>query len=130
MAEPTMAQVTAAMRAMIDKAMETPNEPVAMAIVDSAGNLLAYLTMDNLRIFSRRHALRKAHTSALMGLDSGENASRLHSQGRNIADQGDPMMTYGTGGVVIMKRRRHSRRHRRRRLPQRPGRRRPVPCRP
>ena len=103
MAEPTMAQVTAAMRAMIDKAMETPNEPVAMSIVDSAGNLLAYQTMDNLRIFSRRHSLRKAHTSALMGLDSGENASRLHSQGRNIADQGDPMMTYGTGGVVIIK---------------------------
>ena len=25
------------------------------------------------------------------------------AQGRNIADQGDPMMTYGTGGVVIMK---------------------------
>ena len=103
MAEPTMAQVRAAIDAMISKAMETPNEPVAMAVVDSAGNLLAYQTMDNLRIFSRRHALRKAHTSALMGLDSGENASRLHSQGRNIADQGDPMMTYGTGGVVIMK---------------------------
>ena len=53
MAEPTMAQVRAAMEAMINKAMETPNEPVAMAIVDSAGNLLAYQTMDNLRIFSR-----------------------------------------------------------------------------
>jgi glc operon protein GlcG len=103
MAEPTMAQVRAAMDAMISKAMETPNEPVAMSIVDSAGNLLAYQTMDNLRIFSRRHSLRKAHTSALMGLDSGENASRLHGQGRNIADQGDPMMTYGTGGLVIMK---------------------------
>ena len=103
MSAPTMSQVMAAMDAMIKKAMETPNEPVAMAIVDSAGNLLAYLTMDNLRIFSRRHALRKAHTSALMGLDSGENAQRLHSQGRNIADQGDPMMTYGQGGLVIMK---------------------------
>ena len=103
MAEPTMAQVRAAMEAMINKAMETPNEPVAMAIVDSAGNLLAYQTMDNLRIFSRRHALRKAYTSAMMGLNSGENAQRLHSQGRNIADQGDPMMTYGQGGLVIMK---------------------------
>ena len=103
MAEPTMAQIRAAMDAMINKAMETPNEPVAMAIVDSAGNLLAYLTMDNLRIFSRRHALRKAYTSAMMGLNSGENAQRLHSQGRNIADQGDPMMTYGQGGLVIMK---------------------------
>ena len=66
MAEPTMAQVRAAMEAMINKAMETPNEPVAMAIVDSAGNLLAYQTMDNLRIFSRRHALRKG---AYLGTD-------------------------------------------------------------
>ena len=90
MAEPTMAQVTAAMKAMVDKAMETPNEPVAMAIVDSAGNLLAYLTMDNLRIFSRRHALRKAHTSALMGLDSGENAQRLHSQAATSPTRATP----------------------------------------
>ena len=75
MPAPTMAQVTAAMRAMIDKAMETPNEPVAMAICDSAGHQLAYLTMDNLRIFSRRHAIRKAYTSAMMGLNSGETPS-------------------------------------------------------
>ena len=102
MSTPTMAQVQAAMVAMINKASETPNEPVAMAVVDSAGNLLAYLTMDNLRIFSRRHAIRKAYTSAMMGLNSGENAQRLHSQGRSIAEQGDPMMTHGTGGLVIM----------------------------
>ncbi len=64
-------QVQAAMKAMMDKAMQTPNEPVAMAIVDAAGNLEAYAKMDNLRIFSRRHALRKAYTSATLGLDSG-----------------------------------------------------------
>ena len=103
MSAPTMAQVQAAMSAMVKKGMETPNEPVAMAVVDSAGNLLAYLTMDNLRIFSRRHAIRKAYTSAMMGLNSGENAQRLHSQGRSIAEQGDPMMTHGQGGLVIMK---------------------------
>ena len=54
-----MEQVQAAMAAMMDKAMQTPNEPIAMAIVDAAGNLEAYAKMDNLRIFSRRHALRK-----------------------------------------------------------------------
>ena len=96
-------QVQAAMKAMMDKAMEKPNEPVAMAIVDAAGNLEAYAKMDNLRIFSRRHAQRKAYTSAIMGVDSGPHAERLHSQGRNIADLGDPMMTHGTGGLVIMK---------------------------
>ena len=55
-----MEQVQAAMKAMMDKAMEKPNEPVAMAVVDAAGNLEAYAKMDNLRIFSRRHAQRKA----------------------------------------------------------------------
>ncbi len=99
----TTEQVTAAMNAMLTKANETPDAPVAMAIVDAGGELVAYLTMDNLRIFSRRHALRKAYTSAVMGRDSGEHAAGLHAQGRNIADLGDPRFTHGQGGLVIMK---------------------------
>ena len=98
----TAEQVTAAMRAMLAKANETPDAPVAMAIVDAGGELLAYLTMDNLRVFSRRHALRKAYTAAVMGRDSGAHAAGLHAQGRNIADLGDPRFTHGQGGLVIM----------------------------
>ena len=98
-----MEQVQAAMTAMMAKAMQTPKEPIAMAIVDAAGNLEAYAKMDNLRIFSRRHALRKAYTSAIMGLDSGTNGQRLHSQGRSISEMGDPQLTHGQGGLVIMK---------------------------
>ena len=98
----TTEQITVAMAAMLAKANETPDAPVAMAIVDAAGELLAYLTMDNLRVFSRRHALRKAYTSAVMGRDSGEHAAGLHAQGRNIADLGDPRFTHGQGGLVIM----------------------------
>ena len=96
-------QIQAAMQAMIEKAMQLPEEPVAMAIVDPAGNLLAYNTMDNLRLFSRRHALRKAYTAAIVGLDKGAHAQRLHSQGRSISELGDPNLTHGQGGLVIMK---------------------------
>ncbi len=96
-------QVQAAMKAMMDEAMKLPAEPVAMAIVDAAGNLEAYAKMDNLRIFSRRHAQRKAYTSAVLGLDSGANSARLHSQGRSISELGDPQLTHGQGGLVIMK---------------------------
>ena len=96
-------QVQAAMKAMMDKAIQTPAEPVAIAIVDAAGNLEAYAKMDNLRMFSRRHAIRKAYTSAVMGLDSGANAQRLHSQGRSISEMGDPNMTFGQGGLAIIK---------------------------
>jgi glc operon protein GlcG len=97
-----MDQVQAAMKAMMDKAMETPNEPIAMCIVDATGNLEAYAKMDNLRIFSRRHAQRKAYTAAVMGMDTVTHAERLHGGGRNIADLGDPMLTFGQGGLVII----------------------------
>ena len=96
-------QVQAAIKAMMDQAMEKPNEPVAMAIVDSTGNLEAYAKMDNLRMFSRRHALRKAYTSAIIGVDTGANAERLHGQGRSVSELGDPQITFGQGGLVIMK---------------------------
>jgi glc operon protein GlcG len=95
-------EIQAAMQAMIARATQTPAEPVAMAIVDATGNVLAYAAMDNLRLFSRRHALRKAYTAAIMGMDTGAHAQRLHSQGRSISELGDPQLTHGQGGLVIM----------------------------
>ena len=99
----TMKQVQAAMNAIMEKAMQTPDQPVAAAIVDAAGNLEAYAKMDNLRMFSRRHALRKAYSAAVLGTDTGANAQRLHSQGRSISELGDPQLTHGQGGLVIIK---------------------------
>ena len=97
----SFAQSQAAMKAMIDKATQPPAAPVAMAIVDAAGNIVAYAHLDNLRLFSRRHAFRKAYTSAILGIDSGANAQRLKSQGGTISDMGDPTMTPGQGGLVV-----------------------------
>mgnify|MGYP003312800570 FL=1 len=99
----TMKQVQAAMNAIMEKAMQTPEQPVAAAIVDAAGNLEAYAKMDNLRMFSRRHALRKAYSAAVLGTDTGANAQRLHAQGRSVSALGDPQLTHGQGGLVIIK---------------------------
>ena len=96
-------QIMAAMDAIIEKAFQTPDEPVAVAIVDDTGNLRAYFSMDDLRLFSRKHAVRKAYTAAVLATDSGANAERLHSQGRSISELGDPQLTHGQGGLVIMK---------------------------
>ena len=96
-------QIMAAMDAIIEKAFQTPDEPVAVAIVDDTGNLRAYFSMDDLRLFSRKHAVRKAYTAAVLATDSGANAQRLHSQGRSISELGDPQLTHGQGGLVIMK---------------------------
>jgi glc operon protein GlcG len=95
-------QIQAAMQAMINRATQLPDEPVAMAIMDATGNLLAYASMDNLRLYSRRHALRKAYTAAIMGMDTGAHAQRLHGQGRSVSEMGDSQLTFGQGGLVIM----------------------------
>ena len=98
----SFAQVQAAMAAMIEKAMETPETPVAMAIVDNAGNLLAYTTMDNLMMAGRRHAIRKAYTAAITGLNSRVHGEWMKARGLTVGDfGGDPMLTPSGGGVVV-----------------------------
>ena len=81
---------------MTSRALETPDQPCVMAIVDAAGNLVAYATMDNLRLFSRRHAVRKAYTAAITGADSGTApAKSMFEMG------GDQSLTPAQGGLVI-----------------------------
>jgi len=94
--------VQVAMAAMIAKAKQQPVKPVAIAIVDDAGNLLAYACMDNVRLFARRHAIRKAYTAAVVGMDTGVHGERLKASGRMISDLGgDSQLTPGGGGVVV-----------------------------
>ena len=95
-------QAQAAMKAMTEKAIQSSATPVAMAIVDEAGHLVAYAGMDNMRLLGRRHALRKAYTSAITGTDSGAHAERLKSLGRTVSDIGDPSITPGQGGIVVL----------------------------
>ena len=99
----SLAQVQAAMNAMLKKAMEQPNRPVAIAIVDDAGNLIAYQQMDNLRLFTRRHAIRKAYTAAITGMNSGAfGEDCVKARGHTVREVGgDLELTPGHGGVVV-----------------------------
>lgn len=96
-------KVQAAMNAMTDKAMQTPDEVVAIAITDSTGNLLAYAQTGYLRLFSRRHAIRKAYTAAVMATDTGTNGKKMKEQGRSVSEMGDTNLTANQGGLVIMR---------------------------
>lgn len=91
------------MSAMLKKAMEQPHRPVAMAIVDDAGILIAYQQMDGLRLFTRRHAIRKAYTAAITGMNSGAFGEHcLKSRGTTVREiGGDLELTPGAGGVVV-----------------------------
>ena len=98
----SFAQSQAAMKAMIDKASQTPDQPVAMSILDDAGNMVAYAHMDNLRLFSKRHAFRKAYTSAITGQDSVTYGENAHARGLTLPEvSGDPNFTPGQGGLAV-----------------------------
>ena len=97
----TLDQVQAAMKAMMDQAQATSDTPVCMAIVDASGNMEAFAKMNNARVFTRRHAVRKAYTSAILGMNSGDWGLRMANIGQSVSENGDPMVTYEQGGVVI-----------------------------
>lgn len=99
----SFARIQAAMKAMTDQALQTPDQVVAIAIADSTGHLLAYAQTGALRLFSRRHAIRKAYTAAVMATDTGKNGQKLKEQGRSISEMGDSELSGNQGGVVILR---------------------------
>ncbi len=94
-------QAQAAMSAIIAEVTKPGGMPVAISVVDDAGNPVAYAQMDNVRLYARRHAFRKAYTAAIMGMDTGAHGEQLRERGRTVSDYGDPNLTPGIGGVVV-----------------------------
>jgi uncharacterized protein GlcG (DUF336 family) len=95
-------QVRKAMDAMLGLAAKEPNRPVAIAIVDDQGSLVSYARMDRCRVIPQRMATRKAYTCAVTGQDSKAYADRLASQGRSVAEMGDPQLAAVQGGLVVL----------------------------
>ena len=98
----SLEQAQAAVAAMIaDYNEDTNRRKVDMAVVDDAGNLLAYARMD--RCLRPTFALRKAYTSAVRGMDTLAFSEQLSSQSRSIESFGDSQLIALPGGVVVMK---------------------------
>ena len=98
----SLEQAQAAIAAMIaDYNKNTDRRKVDMAVVDDAGNLLAYARMD--RCLRPTFAIRKAYTSAVRGVDTLGFSEQLASQNRSIESFGDPQLIAIPGGVVALK---------------------------
>ena len=97
----SLSQTRNAMNAMLDKAMQELDRPLAIAIVDADAKMLSYARMDNCRALPQRMAVSKAYTSAMSGSDSDAYAQRLKNEGRNIADFGDSSLVAVQGAVVV-----------------------------
>ena len=95
-------QARDAIQAMIDDYNKDPNRrKVDMAVVDDAGNLLAYARMD--RCLRPTFAIRKAYTSAVRSMDTVAFAEQLSTQGRSLESFGDAQLIALAGGVAVIK---------------------------
>ena len=97
----SLEQAQSAIAAMIVDYNRNPErKKVDMAVVDDAGNLLAYARMD--RCLRPTFAIRKAYTSAVRGVDTLAFSEQLASQNRSIESFGDPQLIAIPGGVVVL----------------------------
>ncbi len=94
-------QAQAAINAMIGEFNKDPDRlKIDMAVVDDAGNLLAYARMDRCR--RPTFAIRKAYTSAIRGIDTLAFAEQLNSQNRTLESFGDSQLIAIPGGVTVI----------------------------
>jgi glc operon protein GlcG len=91
-----------AMDRMLQEARKNPQRPVAIAIVDDMGELVSFARMDKCAPQPPIIARKKAYTSARTRSDTAAYAERLKSQGRSVAEFGDPNLLALQGGVVII----------------------------
>ncbi len=96
----SLEQAQNAITAMIADFNRDPDRrKVDMAVVDDAGNLLAYARMD--RCLRPTYAIRKAYTAAMRSMDTLAFAEQLSSSGRTIESFGDPQLVSIPGGVTV-----------------------------
>jgi glc operon protein GlcG len=97
-----MADVRRALDTVLDHAAGEPDRPIAVAIVDDRGDLLAYARMDGTAAWPSRFAERKAYTAAIMRADTAKYHESLRQRGATVAEAGDSKLTSAQGGVAIV----------------------------
>lgn len=75
---------------------------VAAAVVDGAGDLLAFVRSDDAPLRAIRLAIMKAYTAARFGKDTMTVRALLEGSGRPLAEYGDSKFTTLSGGVAII----------------------------
>jgi hypothetical protein len=65
---------------------------VALAIVDDVGNVISAARIAQGRARPQHRAIRKVYTATLLGQETLAYAARLQSQGRTVAEMGDPKL--------------------------------------
>ena len=87
--------------AALAKAMENPDRPMAIAIVDATGELVYFVKMDNSSPLYAKMAVNKAYTAIHFRMDTADISTSIGRDGLSIKDFVDPKFTPVGGGVCI-----------------------------
>ncbi|MGB9627094.1 MAG: GlcG/HbpS family heme-binding protein [Thermodesulfobacteriota bacterium] len=91
-----------ALEAIFEAASKNPEQPISVAIVDSHGELICTARMDGAIPMFNYMALKKARTSALLGMDTRAWGEFLQKRGYTTHDF-FPDATGVPGGVAIIR---------------------------
>jgi glc operon protein GlcG len=98
----SLGEAQKAMDVMLKEASKSPNRPVAIAICDDQGELIAFARMDKCAPLPLSIARKKAFTAARTRSDTKAFADRLKGMGRAVSDLGEPNLLPVQGGVAII----------------------------
>ncbi len=97
-----LSQCLDALEAMLREAQTIAARPVAAAVVNEYGELMAFARADGASPAVQDFAVKKAYTAARMGADLRDFRAGLEQRGRSVADYGDPnLVGMAAGGVVV-----------------------------
>ncbi len=97
-----LSQAQAAMNAILEVTLQDPAHPVAIAIVDDRGSLVAFTRMDNCPPLPLSLAVKKAYTAAVVGVDTHTWRDRLKGYDLRTEELQDPNLVAYQGGLVIL----------------------------
>ena len=83
------------------KGARNTDGPLAVSIVDNAGNMVYQIRQDGAAAVDVRNAERKAYTAAYIGRDTSVWRLQILHDGRTVADWSNPNMTTLHGGWTL-----------------------------
>jgi glc operon protein GlcG len=95
-----LADACAAVDAVL-KGARSSDGPLAVSIVDHAGNMVYQVRQDGASTIDVRNAERKAYTAAYIGRDTSVWRLQILHDGRTVADWSNPNMTTLHGGWTL-----------------------------
>ena len=91
-----------ALVAMVAERLDAAGQGASVAVVDSHGELVAFLRTDGCALASITNAINKAFTAAREVVESGALGERSRTEGFPLTNFGDPRYIGWGGGVPIV----------------------------